>query len=66
MKSSKILLQHILSAITNIEHFTAESTQADFLTNFMMQHAVTRNIEVIGEASKNIDGELKKKFPSIS
>lgn len=65
MKNPKVLLQHVLSAIANIELFTTGATQDEFLSNFMMQHAVIRNIEVIGEASKNIGVEIKNTFPAV-
>jgi len=65
MKNPKILVHHVLSAIANIEQFTARATKEVFLADFMMQHAVIRNIEVIGEASRNIDVEIKTKFPLV-
>ncbi len=52
---------HILVAIERIEHYCADTDEASFLANEMLQDAVIRNFEVIGEASKNI----ARKFPDF-
>lgn len=48
-------LDHILDAIARIDNYTAESDEAAFLQSPMAQDAVIRNLEVIGEASHNIE-----------
>ncbi len=48
-------LDHILEAIGRIKGYTAELDEAAFLQNPMAQDAVIRNLEVIGEASHNIE-----------
>lgn len=48
-------LQHILQAIQRIERYTADLDEADFLASEEKQDAVIRNIEVLGEAARNID-----------
>ena len=47
-------LAHILKAIGRIERYTADMSEAMFLSSEMAQDAVLRNIEIIGEASNNI------------
>ena len=47
-------LQHILKAIGRIDRYTAGMDEAGFLGHEMAQDAVIRNIEIIGEASNNI------------
>ncbi|MEW6679932.1 MAG: HepT-like ribonuclease domain-containing protein [bacterium] len=37
----------------------------EFLEDIKTQDAVVRNLEIIGEAAKNISEELKKKYPRI-
>ena len=54
-------LAHILEAIARIDEYTADMTEAVFLENRLVQDAVIRNFEVIGEASRNID----KHFPEF-
>lgn len=47
-------LAHILEAICRIERYTGPLDQASFLQNQLVQDAVIRNLEIIGEASNNI------------
>lgn len=48
-------LAHILQAITNIQTYTDDMDEAAFLRSQLVQDAVIRNFEVIGEASRNIE-----------
>lgn len=48
-------LAHILEAIERIDRYTAGMDEAAFRTNPLVQDAVIRNFEVIGEASNNIE-----------
>lgn len=48
-------LRHILQAIERIDRYTEDMTDAAFLENEMAQDAVIRNLEIIGEASLNIE-----------
>jgi uncharacterized protein with HEPN domain len=47
-------LDHILDAIERISTYCADIDEVSFLSNKMLQDAVIRNFEVIGEASHNI------------
>lgn len=47
-------LGHILQAIERIERYTADMDEVGFLNSELVQDAVIRNIEIIGEASNNI------------
>lgn len=47
-------LRHILDAMQRIDRYTADLNAASFLSNDLVQDAVIRNIEIIGEASNNI------------
>jgi len=48
-------LAHIIQAIQRIHHYTEDMDEVGFLENELVQDAVIRNIEIIGEASNNID-----------
>ncbi|NOS97052.1 MAG: DUF86 domain-containing protein [Methylotenera sp.] len=48
-------LAHIIEATQRIHHYTEDIDEVGFLDNELVQDAVIRNIEVIGEASNNID-----------
>jgi uncharacterized protein with HEPN domain len=47
-------LDHILLAVGRINAYTEDMDEVGFLHNQMVQDAVIRNIEVIGEAARNI------------
>lgn len=47
-------LAHIAEAIERIGRYTGEMDEAAFLNNPLVQDAVIRNLEIIGEASNNI------------
>lgn len=54
-------LGHILEAIERIEHYVADMDEMGFLGNKLVQDAVIRNFEILGEASNNIE----KRFPEF-
>lgn len=47
-------LGHILMAIERIDRYTEDMDEVAFLGNELVQDAVIRNIEIIGEAANNI------------
>ena len=48
-------LGHILEAIERIGRYTEHMSEAAFLENSMVQDAVIRNLEIIGEASNKVE-----------
>lgn len=58
MKSDRVYLLHIRDAIHRILEYTGEGREA-FLARPMIQDAVVRNLEIIGEAVKNVSEPLK-------
>lgn len=45
---------HILEAIERIEEYVSDMDEMAFLASKLVQDAVIRNIEIVGEASNNI------------
>ncbi len=54
-------LQHMLQAIQRIEAYIEDKSEIHFLNTHLLQDAVVRNIEILGEASNN----LMKRFPEF-
>lgn len=48
-------VEHILEAMERIYRYTKELSENEFLENELIQDAVIRNIEIMGEAAKNIE-----------
>lgn len=54
-------MEHILESIERIESYVADIDEVGFLKNKLVQDAVIRNFEIIGEASNNIE----KRYPEF-
>ena len=64
-KDNQVYLRHIYDAIERIEDYTKDIKKAQFKENKMMQAAVIREIEIIGEASKRINEEFKLQYTQV-
>lgn len=63
-KDPRVYLAHILECADKIERYLAGGKKA-FLAETMVQDAVIRNFEVIGEAAKRIADEYREQHPHI-
>ncbi|MER3456321.1 MAG: DUF86 domain-containing protein [candidate division GAL15 bacterium] len=63
-KDPRVYLAHILECIQKIERFTAGGRER-FLADELVQDAVLRNFEVIGEAAKRLDDAYRAAHPEI-
>lgn len=64
MKDDRIFLQHILEAIVRIQEYTKAGPET-FYQDRMVQDAVIRNLEIIGEAVKNLSSRLRQEHPEV-
>lgn len=53
-------------AARHISHFLEEKKYADFTSNKMLQSAVERQLEIIGEAARRVSDEFKEAHPEIA
>ena len=60
-----LYLDDILESITRIERYTEGMDDVSFRNDDKTLDAVVRNLEIIGEAVKNIPQEVKDSFPEI-
>lgn len=65
MKDPVVFLNHIDDAIKLIAEFTKGYTKATFFHDKLVQSAVVRQIEIIGEAAKNLPDSFQKKYHGI-
>ena len=56
---------HIYSEVTFIMNFTNDIKFDDFYKDEILKRAVTRALEIIGEATKNLDFDYKYKYPTV-
>ena len=65
-KDPLIYLNHILDCVRKIQHYTVGLDQDNFLNQSLIQDAVIRNLEIIGEATKQLDSGFRAKYPQIA
>lgn len=58
-------VQDIFNSINDIELFTRDMDFSVFVQDRKTVSAAIRNLEVIGEAARNIPDEIKEKYPDI-
>lgn len=64
-RSDSDLVSDIKESIIRIEEYVKKIDYKEFLRDKKTQDAVVRNLEIIGEAAKNVSGDLRaniKKF----
>lgn len=64
-KDPNFYLTHIIEAIDKISKYTENLDRITFLRKEIVKDAVVRNIEIIGEAAKNLPEDFKKKNHNI-
>ena len=62
--SDESRIADVLERVDRIVRATVGGREA-FLRSELIQDAVIRNLEVIGEAAKNVGPETRKKFPDV-
>jgi uncharacterized protein with HEPN domain len=63
-KDPRVYLAHILECIDRIERYTRGGREA-FFREALIQDAVIRNMEIIGEAAKRVDDDYRMAHPQI-
>jgi uncharacterized protein with HEPN domain len=58
MKDARIYLIHIRECLTRIKNYT-QNGHSEFMNNIMIQDAVLRNLEIMGESIKQLPEEWK-------
>jgi uncharacterized protein with HEPN domain len=64
VRDDRVYLHHIRDAIGLIESYTSGSREA-FLSNPMMRDAVLHNLQIIGEAVKNLSEEFRLQHSEV-
>jgi len=64
-KEDFVFIKYILESIEAIEEFSKDLILEELSRNRLKKSAIIREIEVIGEAAKNISNDFTKKYPEI-
>ncbi|WP_165360555.1 DUF86 domain-containing protein [Candidatus Chloroploca sp. Khr17] len=65
MRSDEALMLDMLLALQKIARFIRGMREADFLANDLVQSAVMRELQVLGEAARMVSLEAKAGTPNI-
>jgi uncharacterized protein with HEPN domain len=65
-KDDLVFVEHILESILKIEKYVEGLSVHDFVDNDLVQDAVIRNFEIIGEATKHLSKDFKEMYPNIA
>jgi uncharacterized protein with HEPN domain len=60
-----VYLRDILQSFRNASQFVEELSYEKFITDRKTVSAVIRELEIVGEATKQIPTSIKKKYPNI-
>jgi uncharacterized protein with HEPN domain len=64
-KRNEVYFRDIIESIDIIKNYTQDKGINDFSNDQLLQDGVIRRLEIIGEAVKKIDPNLKAKYPNI-
>lgn len=64
-RDDSVYLQHILDAIDRIESYLDQVDEGKFTITPLIQDGVIRQIEIIGEATKQLSSSLTNQHPHV-
>jgi uncharacterized protein with HEPN domain len=59
------LVEDIADAIEKIQRYVAGKSYREFLEDTLVQDAVVRNLEIVGEAVKGLSADFRKKHKTV-
>jgi len=65
IKDNLVYLKHILDAINKIEQYIKKIDENKFSKDTLIQDGVIRQIEIIGEATKNLSEDFRDKHKQV-
>ncbi|PEN12557.1 DUF86 domain-containing protein [Longibacter salinarum] len=65
MKTDRVYVEHIMDAIHQIEEYTRGVDRQTFEENRMLQDATVRQIEIIGEASRQLSESFRRRVSEV-
>lgn len=64
-RNCKLFVEDMLESMNKIERYTKGLTYDKFERNEIVVDAVIRNLEIVGEAAKNIPEDVREKYPDV-
>ena len=66
LRDEKLYIDDILETIYKIQNYIQDIDFEDFSSDQKSVDAVIRNLEIIGEATKNISIDFKNRYPDVN
>lgn len=60
-----VYLQHIIDSANQIENYLKGFDERKFYSNALIEDAVVKRLEVIGEAIKQVSTDLRQQYPGV-
>jgi uncharacterized protein with HEPN domain len=60
-----IYLRHIIDSIAKVKSYIKAIDENDFIESTLIQDGVIRQIEIIGEATRRLSSDFRKKYPAV-
>ena len=64
-RDDSVYIKDILDSIDQIFSYTRNKTEFEFSSDMLVQDAVHRRFEIIGEAASKVSAEFKNEYPDI-
>ncbi|MDP8247588.1 MAG: DUF86 domain-containing protein [Candidatus Tritonobacter lacicola] len=64
-RNISLYLEDIVKSCEKVLRFTKDMSREMFLQDEKTYDAVVRNLEIVGEAAKNVPNEIREKIPNI-
>lgn len=61
----RLYLDDVVEASSRILEYSNAMAFEDFVSNKMAYDAILRNLEIIGEAAKNVPQEFREQYPDV-
>jgi|SRR3989344_1830857 len=65
LKDPIVFIKHIRDSILEIDSFVEGVSKEEFIKSRLIQNAVIRSIDVIGEAVKNLSSDFRNKYSEV-
>ena len=65
MRRPEVYLKDILRSINKVQNYSGDISFEEFKEKEMVQDAIVRNLEIIGEAVKNVPADIREDYPAI-
>lgn len=64
-RNPRLYIEDMLNSCAKVMRYSGKKTLEQFKQDEMVYDAVLRNLEIIGEAAKNVPDDIRQRFPFI-